>query len=102
MLRRRKGQSVLEYAVIIAVVVGALLAMQIYMKRGLENRMRQAGDDVGKQFALGATHVSRNTTRCGLVVETVALGATNTETSYDNSTLQAREDIGNYTEGFNP
>lgn len=46
-----KAQSILEYAVIIAVVVAALLAMQIYVKRSFQGRFRQAADSIGEQYA---------------------------------------------------
>ncbi|MDD4938677.1 MAG: hypothetical protein PHE18_01585 [Candidatus Omnitrophica bacterium] len=76
MLRMQKGQSTLEYALIIAVVVGALLAMQIYMKRGMEGRMRKAADDIGKQFDAEKTYVHHTTTKTGTTVEETASGAT--------------------------
>jgi len=47
----KRGQSTLEYAVIIAVVVGALLAVQVYVKRGVQGRFKQAADDIGEQFS---------------------------------------------------
>ena len=47
----KKGQGTLEYAVIIAVVVGALLAMQVYVKRAVQGRLRQASNDIGDQFS---------------------------------------------------
>jgi hypothetical protein len=51
MLRKmRKAQSTLEYAALIAVVVGALVAMQVYLKRGIEGKMRSNADDIGTQF----------------------------------------------------
>ena len=49
-LKRTRGQSTLEYAVVIAVVVAALLAMQIYMKRGVQGKMRSATDQIGDQY----------------------------------------------------
>ncbi|HNX80704.1 MAG TPA: hypothetical protein PKL77_00965 [Candidatus Omnitrophota bacterium] len=48
------GQSTLEYAVVIAVIVGALLATQVYVKRGLQGRFKQSADDIGEQFSPGA------------------------------------------------
>jgi hypothetical protein len=51
----RKAQSTLEYALIVAVVVGALLAMQIYIKRGLQGRYRSSVDNIGEQYAAGRT-----------------------------------------------
>lgn len=49
------GQSTLEYAVIIAVIVAALLAMQVYVKRGIQGRLRTAADEVGQQYDPGNT-----------------------------------------------
>lgn len=46
----RKGQSTLEYALIIAVVVGGLLLMQHYVKRGYSGRLKTASDEMGEQF----------------------------------------------------
>jgi len=55
MLKRTKGQSTLEYALIIAVIAGALLTMQIYVKRGVQGRLRSSADDIGEQFSAGNT-----------------------------------------------
>jgi hypothetical protein len=44
MLKKSKGQSTAEYAIIIAVVIGAAVAMQTYVKRGLQARQK-AGTD---------------------------------------------------------
>jgi hypothetical protein len=46
----RKGQSTLEYAIVVAIIVGGLLAMQFYVKRGWEGKLRSAADDMGEQF----------------------------------------------------
>jgi uncharacterized protein (UPF0333 family) len=47
---KRKGQSTLEYALIVAVVIAGLLVMQYYVKRGFSGRMKQASDDMGEQY----------------------------------------------------
>ena len=45
MLRRmRKAQSTAEYAIVIGLVIGAAVAMQIYVKRGLQAKMKDAVD----------------------------------------------------------
>ena len=46
----RRGQSTVEYAVLIAVIIGALIAMQIYMKRGTMGKLRESTDQIGDQF----------------------------------------------------
>lgn len=62
---RRKGQSTLEYAVIIAVVVAGLLAMQTYMKRAVQGKLRQSTDSIGEQYSAGRM-VSNSTTTYGV------------------------------------
>jgi len=47
---RRKGQSTVEYALIIAVVLAAFLTMQHYIRRGVEGKMRDSADSIGSQF----------------------------------------------------
>jgi hypothetical protein len=43
-LRGKKGQSTAEYAILIALVIGAAMAMQTYMKRGLQGGIKFAVD----------------------------------------------------------
>jgi uncharacterized membrane-anchored protein YhcB (DUF1043 family) len=66
----------LEYALIIAVVVAGLLAMQIYMKRGVQGKLRQTTDDIGAQFEAEKTKVVSNITRTGTTVEETISGNT--------------------------
>ena len=44
MLRVRKGQSVAEYAILLSLVIAAAVAMQVYVKRGLQARMKKGTD----------------------------------------------------------
>ncbi len=50
-INKRMGQSMLEYAVLIVLVAAALLTIQIYLKRGIQGRLRSAADDIGEQFS---------------------------------------------------
>jgi uncharacterized protein (UPF0333 family) len=50
MLMRKKGQSTLEYALIIAVVVIALIAIVNYMGRSMQGRLKSSSDEIGNQF----------------------------------------------------
>ena len=58
-LRKRKGQSSVELAVVIIVVLAALLSIQVYIKRGVQGRLRSAADDVGDQYSAGNTNVRK-------------------------------------------
>lgn len=72
----RRGQSTIEYAVLAAVLVGALLSMQIYMKRGVSGRLRQAADSIGAQYAprkatsdMTQTVISDTTTKSKILLD---------------------------------
>ena len=49
-IRNRTGQSVLEYATLISVVVLVIIVGQLYFKRGLQGRWKESSDQIGKQF----------------------------------------------------
>jgi predicted lysophospholipase L1 biosynthesis ABC-type transport system permease subunit len=77
MFRQTRAQSVLEYAVIVSVAVAALLAMNIYMKRASEGKLRESSDRLGQQFdmeAISNIH-SKNTRNVTNVQETGIAGA---------------------------
>ena len=43
MLRRsRRGQSTAEYAIVIGLVIAAVLAMQVYVRRGVQAKIKDA------------------------------------------------------------
>lgn len=76
MFNKQKGQSTLEYALIIAVVVAGLFAMQIYMKRGIEGKLRTSTDDIGGQFEAGNSTVYSASNHTGTTVERTTAGVT--------------------------
>jgi len=42
--RAKKAQVALEYAVLIAIAVAAIIAMKIYMTRSVQGRLRESAD----------------------------------------------------------
>lgn len=46
-----KGQSIFEYAVIMAIVVASLITMRIYVKRAIEGRLRVSADEIGELYS---------------------------------------------------
>lgn len=58
----KKAQSTLEYAVLIGVLVAALVAMQTYLKRGYQGKLREGADQMGEQFSPGHTTYTYTTT----------------------------------------
>jgi len=60
MFRRlgKRGQTTAEYAILIALVVGAAMAMQIYVKRGLQGRVKDVVDHTGAGGEVGNATLS--------------------------------------------
>jgi uncharacterized protein (UPF0333 family) len=47
---RKKGQTTIEYIILITIILGAFLAVGNYFKRGLQGRWKAAVDDLGDQY----------------------------------------------------
>ena len=56
-LNTKKAQSTLEYAILIIVIIAALISIQVYIKRGIQGRLKSSADDIGDQFSPGNTNV---------------------------------------------
>ena len=61
-LGNKKGQSTLEYAILIAVITAGLLVVQGYVKRGIQGRLKASTDDIGEQFSPGSLSGTLTTT----------------------------------------
>lgn len=88
-LRKKKAQSTLEYAVLIIIVIGALLSIQVYLKRGIQGRMRSSADDIGSQYSVGNMNMIRTTTFRTNTAETFGLsgiGVANSILNEDETT----------------
>ena len=88
-----KGQSILEYTLIITIVLGAFLGIQNYFKRGLQGRWKTAVDDLGDQYDpiianTRVRHLIDSTTRT--IINTVPVAGGQQQTT--------RVDITNSTE----
>jgi Flp pilus assembly pilin Flp len=90
-LNQRRGQSTLEYAVLIVVIIGALLTIQVYIKRGVQGRLKQATDDIGDQYSDGNTNLIKTTIRNSTTEEIFNAGSA-------SSTIQNGGELTNTTE----
>lgn len=48
--RARRGQTSLEFLVLMTIILGAFLATSNYFKRALQGRWKTAVDDLGEQY----------------------------------------------------
>ncbi|MDD4953387.1 MAG: hypothetical protein PHG40_00585 [Candidatus Omnitrophica bacterium] len=54
----KKAQSTAEYAIIIALVIAAVVAMQVYVRRGIQGRVRDVVDHTGAGGDVGGENLS--------------------------------------------
>lgn len=54
---KRKAQSTIEYMVLFIIIVGALIATQVYIKRGMQGRLKGYAGELsqGDFYSPGAT-----------------------------------------------
>ncbi len=96
--RRKKGQSTLEYAILIVIIIAALLSIQVYIKRGVQGRFKSAADDIGDQFSPGNTVETVTTTLNSGSRETFGSGVSRTDLDYEDTVLNVDRDITNINE----
>lgn len=91
--RRNRGQSTLEYGILITVVVGAFLAMAVFMKRGISGKIKDTSNEIGEQYSVGHTTSSYTTTTDTTTAETL----TNAGISTTSITKDERDTKGSET-----
>ena len=85
-LKKIKGQSTLEYAVLIIIIIGALLSIQVYIKRGLQGRLKSSADDIGDQYSDGNQNVLKTTVTHSKTDDTFVNGQTLSKLKEDETT----------------
>jgi Flp pilus assembly pilin Flp len=77
---RLSGQSTAEYALLLAIMAAALLAMQVYIKRGLQGRIRNLSDQLSLvPYEPGQTSSAYTTEQIGLLKQRYENGVSKTE-----------------------
>jgi Flp pilus assembly pilin Flp len=49
-MRNHRGQTILEYTVILIIILGVMITMKDYIKRGIQGRWKSSTDDLGDQY----------------------------------------------------
>jgi Flp pilus assembly pilin Flp len=95
MFIRKRGQAFHEYIILLGLVAAAFIAMQTYMKRGVQGRLKNLADQINpKAYEPGVTTGTTNITRNGLSTEKSNLGTYTingfdaTRADYDSKTVE--------------
>ena len=88
MFIRKNGQTVAEYVILLGLVAAAFIAMQAYMKRGVQGRLRDLAEQISpnKQFEAADTVSNTVIERTGNSTEKEHLGTYTITSSDDTST----------------
>jgi Flp pilus assembly pilin Flp len=90
-LRNNRGQAVKEFAILVAIAAAALVAMQMYVKRGLQGRLRDLGNQIsGTRYEQTNTTSTTSINKSGGSTETEHLG-TYTMSSNDSTQVSASQ-----------
>jgi Flp pilus assembly pilin Flp len=59
LMLNKRGQAIIEYAVLLAVIVAAVLIMQMFVKRGFQGNLMDASQKMGDSFSAGETSIQK-------------------------------------------
>lgn len=98
----KRGQSILEFSLVICALIAAFIGMQVYMTRGMQGKLRSSADELGQQYDPRNIRSSVTTTQTGTATtksttKQVGSGSeTTTETKSDiTETRVGTENVGN-------
>lgn len=60
--KKQKAQSILEYAVILGVIIGAILLAAPMFKTNVEKELNATGNKIQQQAGFFSQNIARNTT----------------------------------------
>lgn len=65
LFRSRRAQSMLEYAILLAIVIAAFLLVQTIVKRALTGGSNEAAERMGNQYSISGTTIKDSRTQQG-------------------------------------
>jgi len=92
----KRSQSLLEYSILFAVILSAILIMQFYLKRGYQGRLKREADTVGQQYSPGHTTSVIVNTNDSTSVSISENGIQTTSISPAEATSTKRETVDSY------
>ena len=95
----KKAQSMTEYAVLMALIVSAIVAMQVYVKRAVSGRFKSGADQIGEQFTTGQRHTIQEITQSARRDISGQGDTTNLSQGWSTSTILGNADLQDYAEG---
>ncbi|MFH0791210.1 MAG: hypothetical protein V2A64_06215 [Candidatus Omnitrophota bacterium] len=95
-MRANKGQSILEYTILLCIIMSALLIMQVYIKRCYQGKLKHDADSVGQQYS--PRHTTSTTTNNTNITTTSCTGGTCKGHAVDDGVTVTYTDTTNTTD----
>lgn len=99
-LSENKAQTTLEYAILIGVIVAGLIAMQVYVKRGFQGKLRESADSMGEQFSPGYTTGRHITNSFTSSTETLQNQVTTTTINNQETNRTSNESVPTFNQEY--
>jgi uncharacterized protein (UPF0333 family) len=99
-MKRNNGQTTLEYAILVIIIIGVLLTISAYIKRGIQGRVKSSADDVGEQYDPGNTNYMKWTNSQSNTLQTFANGVSQSALmAADTTNVESSQNIVNLSFG---
>jgi uncharacterized protein (UPF0333 family) len=89
----KKGQSTLEYAILIGIIAAALVTTQVIVKRHYQGKLRESAESMGQQFSPGYTTSDYTTSSYTVSKESTLKGTSATEITEQTSDKNGWEKV---------
>lgn len=89
----KKAQATLQYALLVAAIIGVALTMQIYLKRSVQGRVQMAGDQLAEQYAVDETKLHEHFNSSVSTTEWMLPGPSNSSTTHGTFNAHAEREL---------
>ena len=96
MFRRTKGQSILEYAILLGVIVAVIVAIQVYVKRSIHGRFKSSADQIGDQFTTGETYTVQTIQQTARREQTLGTDMGGSGQAWSESKIMTQGELGEH------
>ena len=87
-LSSNRGQSAMEYTIIIAALCAVIISMQIYTKRAVQGRLKASANSIGPQFSSRWSALTTSTTTQQHLRNVLTEEGASSSTLLDDSAVQ--------------
>ena len=92
----KRGQSIAEYSILIALIIAAAIGIQTYVKRGIQGRMKDGSDTFVHDLAANYQQYDTGLGATAATATTIPLCQFEPEEFARKSTLDTRQDYEQY------